>query len=229
MARVLLGPLVCGIKQRIGATVHQGTPGGTTARTLRAKARSRTGFQMARRSEWTTTARLWTTALTQAQRDAWSAFAALHPITDVFGQNIILSGFDFFMRLGRPLATIAIGPLLTPPANLTVTQQGPPSVSLSHIGPTYRITGYAPALAAGEYLQIFAGPPMPAGRGHAAIRYTFIQAHIAPATPPLDFATNYGQHYNFAQSGQKIPVQIRVLNPTNGAKSLFTTTIAVVV
>ncbi len=60
--------------------------------------------QQATRANFSAASKSWA-GLTDSQRQAWSSYAALHPIKDSLGQTGILSGFQMYVSVNGSLAT----------------------------------------------------------------------------------------------------------------------------
>ena len=57
--------------------------------------------------------------LTAAQQDAWTSFAASHPITDALGQSITLTGHQMYVALYVNAKNVLGAPSATPPTVLS--------------------------------------------------------------------------------------------------------------
>lgn len=71
--------------------------------------------QRAARAEFSELANAWSQTLTQEQRDSWSNFAALTPMTGTFGDQLTLSGSQMFLRCNAPRRQAGLARVLTGP------------------------------------------------------------------------------------------------------------------
>lgn len=56
-------------------------------------------------------------ALTDVQREAWTTFAAAHPITDSLGSSVVLTGQQMYVRCGTSLLNVNEDLPVDPPVN----------------------------------------------------------------------------------------------------------------
>jgi hypothetical protein len=98
----------------VGQVVFSECKAGATARQRVNPYQPRTAEQLAVRSSMTTVSRAWA-SLSDANRLAWRAYAAAHPVSNAFGQQVTLSGYNWFCRLTRNLAEAGIAQVDTAP------------------------------------------------------------------------------------------------------------------
>lgn len=82
----------------VGQHVFMECKAGSTVRQRVNPSQPRSAAQLAVRSKMTTTSRAWA-SLSDANRLAWNAYAAAHPVSNSFGQQVTLSGFNWFCKL----------------------------------------------------------------------------------------------------------------------------------
>lgn len=144
--------------------------------------------------------------LTGAQRGAWEAWAAAHPITDSLGQDVLLDGHAFFVRVNSMLLGAYEASVLVPPANeptwFNLVISGAPSAA-AH---TFPITFSVPPVNYG--IVIRAGPPRPAGRTFES-DWKFVGKATASSTSPLDIGPEYLNRWGTFALGSKIFWQSR--------------------
>lgn len=69
--------------------------------------------------------------LTTAEQDAWTSFAAMHPITDSLGQSVTLTGQQMYVRVTASALNAGVTPSMTPPADVSPANIAPASATFS--------------------------------------------------------------------------------------------------
>jgi hypothetical protein len=113
MARVQYGSFVTEMAGSIGGTSFQRNHSGNTAR---AKAQQKffpSSLQSGTRNQFGRVSVNWS-ALTIEEQTGWNEFAALHPVTDRWGNVKGLSGFQYFVMVNRNLATLGVSGITLP-------------------------------------------------------------------------------------------------------------------
>ena len=101
MALIKLGGLAQDVRGSLAGTTFSRNRGGAYVRQKISPCQPITPFNSAARAIFKALSQRWATALTDIQRIAWEAFAALHPYTNVFGDSLILSGIAIFQAVNR--------------------------------------------------------------------------------------------------------------------------------
>jgi len=107
-----------------GALVRQARPRPTNANSP---------HQRAVRNFFGVTANAWSNLLSQPQRDAWSNYAALSPVTGRFGDPLTLSGHAMFRRVNTVRLTNAHSLLPDAPTTPGLTEHGITGVAVLKI------------------------------------------------------------------------------------------------
>lgn len=161
----------------------------------------------------------WSGLLTQAQRQAWTAFAAVNPVTDIFGLSIILSGIATYIRLNQVLKNIGAATELMPPPSLAVPALATPlSMTATVAGGAITVTtGVQAAVANAEYY-IFATPPLQPGinPNQNAYRFIGVVPSSASATTLL-LGSLWGILFGTLIAGKNVWVAIAAVNTQTGA------------
>lgn len=130
----------------LGGTTAAHNAGGQYLRRRAIPVNPQTGYQTNVRNAMGAAADRWTTALTEAQREAWRTWAAGITVQNTLGQSIKLSGFQHYVRINQ-LALYSAGATTTL-GGFAITDTAP---SGTVIGPSSQI------VAAG--ITRTAGPP----------------------------------------------------------------------
>lgn len=220
MAKTLFGALIVDMRNKLGGHVLSKNKGGSFIRRKVSPSQPRTGYQLLIRGILTSMARAWGGILIDAERLAWQSFADLHPVTDVFGQNVKLTGQQMFVRLNNVINFLGGVTIEVPPASLAVAAITDFDPAAAETSQTFVLADVMPAtLAAGEHYVVWATPQVSPGINALNSRYTFISAVTVLTTGDLNIATAYLAKYPALSAGLKIGVGIRVQNNTTGASS----------
>jgi hypothetical protein len=188
----------------------------------------RTAAQMAVRGYLTDASQAWR-ALTEAERAAWNAYAAVTGRADSLGQTIYLTGHQQFVGFWVLYSTIGYE---TPPAVPIDTPPAPPTaddLDIEFDDPNWLIQlNTVSAIPADTSLVVEASLPRSAGVSFEG-DYRFIRAFTALAGGNAVFTTQYIARFGAPSVGQKIFVRARFVNFTSGPSApLLLTGIAAV-
>lgn len=118
MALVLNPALSMAASGNLGGICYAHWRGSAIARGAWTGTQTSTTLQLVRRAAFSYVTKYWSSSLTQAQRDAWTQFAAATPQLDRFGRSYHASGFQIFVQFSmikyRCSSTI---PLIPPTAH----------------------------------------------------------------------------------------------------------------
>lgn len=84
---------------------------------------TRTARQSTIRNQFKNSSSQWS-SLTPSQMAAWTAFAAMHPVTDSLGQSVVLTGHQMFVACSTSLQNAGQTIIATPPTTATVVSPG---------------------------------------------------------------------------------------------------------
>lgn len=217
--KLKLGPLVGQASGSIGATTFSHNRGGPYTRLRAIPSNPQTVYQQAVRNRLQTTSSAWR-SLTEAQRDAWSAWAAANPIVDRLGDTRILAGNPAYSSLNVRRLQIGLASVATPP-----------TVAMPNGLTTLTLTA---DIGAGNYELIYT--PTPAGAAQsiwvracklpgASINYVknrlrVTQISAAAQASPLDVQAGIETQFGASLVGEKVVVFIHVLDRNTGLLSL---------
>lgn len=170
-------------------------------------------------------------ALTQAQRDEWTAYGLNYAKTDTLGETYSLTGLQAYVSVNRNLATygspaISIPGLYSPPSGLITAT----ATADTALGGSFEVAYTATPLAAGTKLAIFATRPLSAGINFQANgAYKLILVTAAAAASPADIFAAYTAIYgSIGLAGDKILLKLLVLNSVGLAAPVLQTSTIVV-
>jgi hypothetical protein len=207
MAIIKYGHLIAEARGKLNGTVFSRNTYGAYMRTKVTPANPQTSFQVAVRSNFTAGAQAWA-GLTVAQRLAWNTQAVNFSRTNIFGDNIPLTGFNLYMRLFRNAGIVGGTPRTTPPLPQEVTYLQSLSIAAAAGAGTLAMTFVASAVGDESQLVIQATPQY--SPGITFVKNLFRQLTVAPdsETSPFALGTLYEARFGDLVAGQKISVRV---------------------
>lgn len=228
MAKLLPGGMITGICGSVGSTTFLLSAGGVTV-----KVRNRIQFGAIRIrvtsiGTWSQGIALWQNFLSQAQRNAWSIFAAANPVTKCFGFTFQTNGFAMFQHVNNNLIRRGLPTIIVPPASLAVSPNG--VISATAAGPAGPITisGGPPALTADEFVIIAATRRLSAGVMQPPRTTTVIFDGPLATLAPWLITPEYIAHFGNPVTGTQISFTLHLLNKSNGGVSAKQSAMALV-
>lgn len=220
MAKTLFGAMIVDARNKLGGHVLSKNKGGSFIRRKVSPTQPHTAAQRLIRGILTSLARSWGGVLIDADRAAWKAFADTHPITDVFGQAVKLTGEQMYVRLNNVIMFLGGTSIDTPPASLSVAAITDFDPTPTETGPTFLLENVLPAtVAANERYVVWASPQNGPGKIALQSQMAFLAQFSALTGGDLDIETAYLAKYAALVAGQKVMVGIRVQNIVTGASS----------
>jgi len=176
--------------------------------------------QQSVRNNMTELTTAWSNDLTQAQRDAWTAYANAWPITDVFGAAIVLTGLQYYVKTNTVLLQAGEVRMDDAPADQNVESLTVVSASADVSNELIMVAFTPDPLGATSVLQVFATPAISPGISFVKNKLRLITSLTAAATSPVDVAVPWLETFGtFPAAGQKLVLQMRGLNTDNGVVS----------
>lgn len=220
MVKVRFGGGVADMRGSEGGRTYSRNRGGAYQRSRVAPLNPQTPRQQAQRQILSDVAKGWAGDLSQAQRDQWIAFAAANPITDVFGETLVLTGAQMYSRLNGRLLTAGLSGITTPPANLDVTALATATATFDVGTGSVEVTFTPSPLPANHHLQVRATPAVGAGIAYIRNRLRFLVATGAAESSPYDFESDWTSRFGTLPSaGQKVVALFNTISDVNGAVS----------
>ena len=152
MAKIKLGALAQDVRGSVAGNTFARNRGGAYVRQKVAPIQPRTARQLAQRAILTEVSQAWRT-LTDAQRQGWTNWADNHPIMDVFGDTLVLSGNGAYSRVNAVRLTAGLAKTATAPADETPVAN---AASAAAVGSTGVVTvTFAAAPATGKLFLVY--------------------------------------------------------------------------
>lgn len=114
-------------------------------------------LQATRRAVFGQASAVWLQNMSESQRDAWDLYAENTPVTDSFGDSILLSGHQMFIRTETITKLIGVGQILTAPSVFGLGPSPVPGVLTSFVA---TINQVMPGIPADTTVVMYAGRPV---------------------------------------------------------------------
>jgi hypothetical protein len=220
MAKVLFGNAVQDMRGKDNGNVYSKNRFGPYIRTKVTPVNRRTTFQTAVRATFTVLARLWGGTLTEAQRQAWIAYAAVTPFTNIFGQVRFLSGHQMFISRNAALGNVGIAFVLNPPTSNANGDLGALTLAAAvAAGGSMTLATNESNVPIGALVVVYATPQLSPGVNFVKSELRYIGNFASGGSPynlKADWVAKYGTFPTVA--GKKIIVAAQLIT-TNGQLS----------
>lgn len=228
MAKALVSPLLTAIKGKVGNTVFYGPSSRLLIRVQRSKRPTALQYRQRTRNNYRSLTNVWNGQFSQSDRDSWSATAAANPIKDVFNNDLILNGFQFFIRMNLPLLTSGISSVLTPPTDFSTTALVTFAASADSGTPFLQIDSLSPTLSAPDVLVVGVKPFLRPGQTSPIARLARLESFPAPLSFPLALTVPFLARYGSIRQNQGFGLVLHTLRSDTGAyaKGIFSTIVA---
>lgn len=220
MAKILHGSTIADVRGRVGAVVFQSGPFGSVLHLASRPRRSPSITSSYDRSIAGAISRAWSFTLDEAQRRAWRAFAAGHPVPSRSGPVRVLPAATLFFKLNYWRHWWDGTLLDDPPADLSITALGYAFFDASFALQRLRLF-FSPSPVPANYLLLY----WPSGSFSLGRRYPstpivngagYLDAGGTDATNvAADWITRYGA----IPSSGRIFISFKFVNRSNGAST----------
>lgn len=216
--KVKFGGGVAEARGSIAGTTFSRNKGGSYARQRVTPVNPQSTYQQAQRARVSLLATEWSQTLDQTERDGWKVFADNFPLTDVFGDSLVLSGAQAFTRINCRLLAAGQSSLTTAPSDQDVTDLTSASCAVDLTAGTATITFAPTPVGASDHIQVFATPGISPGISFVKNKLRLIETSSAAQATGFDFTTAYEARFGALPTvGMKMGVRVRTIRSTNGA------------
>jgi hypothetical protein len=230
MALIQYSGLVSDVRGKLNGSVASRNKGGAYLRNKVTPINPATSHQTLQRSQISNVSKQWS-QLTQAQRDGWTAYGGIIGAKSIFGNSKILSGIATYQRINQIVLTAGGARIDTAPITSAVTSILSLSLVANHTGPLLTLTFSPSPLAGTVGTYIFATPAMSPGIKNINTHLRFLN-FTAAATSPLElhvaWIARFGAFPSTA-SGQRIGLQVQIVDTSSGAISAAATVSTLVI
>lgn len=225
MAKINFGGVVQDARGKQNGIVYSKNKSGPYIRRKVTPVNPGTVAQTNVRSTFGTLSQNWSSVLADADRAAWTAFATLYPIRNVFGLSIPLNGLNYYIAINAALTNAGMAPITDPPASPATTPIPVETTSLTVDSTTQTIAfdqEFAGG-AAGAVFYLFGTPQLAPGRASSQSLYRFVGIHVQgtgsfPAQ--IDISTGYIFKFGALRAGLRTNILVSTINPTVGVPTV---------
>ena len=193
-AKIKFTAIVAEIRNKLNGNVFSRNSSGAYIRTKVTPVNPNTSFQSNVRADFTTVAQAWRD-LTEAERNSWNQGVVSFSHTDIFGDNVPLSGFGLHQQLNLNLLAIGAAVITAPPLPGAVFNFTSSSLAAAFALQTVTLT-YAPAIPATETVILKATAPLSAGKSFVKSELrqidTIVAADVSPFSSEAEYITKFG-------------------------------------
>jgi len=222
--KLKMGIIASDARGTIGGVVFSRNKGGAYARQKVSPVQPQTNWQLLQRAAFKQLSATWASPSFAGDRAAWATWALTHPVTDVFGASMILSGLACFQRCNRVAAAVGGVLISDPPATFTVTALSSLDCTLAAadgVLTSLIIDGLPTPLAANEFLYVWATDKIVPGVLNYNNRLRLISQASNPAILAADLVEDYNTRLDSPQlaANDQVGLLVSVANALTGAVS----------
>ncbi len=215
MAKILLGVFMPEIRGHAGGTVFSKNTFANYIRNKVTPVNPDTVAQALVKSRFTGLSQDWR-GLTQAQRDAWNQGAQAFSHTNIFGNNVPLTGFNLFKQLNQNLLAAGNAQIDDIPTVSDVFAFTSQSLSADTTGGTLDLT-FTPAIPGGTSVIVYATPGVSAGINFVKSEFRQIRVLGSGDVSPIDVTAEYVAVFGALPTvGQKVFLETRPILGSSG-------------
>lgn len=219
MAVVKYSAIVTSITGKLNGTVFAKNRAGAYMRTKVTPSNPRSTAQMAVRASFAFASQSWR-ALTEPERIGWTSLAQEVSARNAFGDAVILTGSQLFVKLNANLqgvgnAIITAPPALTPATSLL-------SLSLTAAAGTPAMTlAFGPSPVPADHKMWYAiTPQLSPSTTFTKNKFRKLGVAAAAATTPINILSAYTSVYGALLAGQRIACKAYLVNTVTGFASI---------
>lgn len=218
MAKVKFSALISEMRNKLNGSVFSRNRGGAYLRNKVTPLNPQTAAQVEARSLLAQFSQSWR-ALTQVQRDAWSAAVSNWTTTDVFGDSVKPTGATLYIRLNINISIAGGTAISTPPAPIGVTALS--LIEVEAAGPTNTvIVDFNPAFVPADVAMIIeATPCLSPGISNANSQFRVVEVLEPGDSSPATISAAYLAKFGTIVAGQKMFVRAKMVSRTTGETS----------
>lgn len=215
MAKILTTAIVADIRNKLNGSVFSKNRYGSYVRTKVTPVNPQTEAQQDARNLLSTFSQAWR-GLTEAQRQGWIDAAQNYPITDIYGNQKILSGNALFVRLNTNLALVGVAQISDAPSPVALPALTTLSVAADDSANTVIVT-FAPTPVAADFaLVIMATGNVTPGKNFVKNLYRTVTFVDAAGTSPADISAAWTAKFGDPVEDQKVFVKAFFISKTTG-------------
>jgi hypothetical protein len=217
-----MGALAQDVRGSLNGTVFSRNLGGAYVRSKVSPVQPVSGWSSAARQGFKAVSQRWANVLLDAQRSAWSAFAAVHPFVNVFGDSLTLSGVAMYQAVNQRVRLCGGGWIDDAPLTFVVGDLGTVTIVATATGGTYATCSVVAenALPYGGGLYVEMTVQIPPGRVVQKNDYRLVnQANRVVFASGVDFAADANLRFPLSgvAAGNLIGFRVAAIDLSTGA------------
>lgn len=217
MAIIKFGQLIVEARGKLGGTVFSRNASGSYMRSKITPTNPGTNSQSLQRSKFSSVSQKWR-SLDDPQRLSWENLAKELSRTNIFGDNVPLSGFNCFSRLNNNLLLCGVGMISVAPYAYSPTPVS--SLGFGNLTPSlFKLEFFPAALLATDQLFIFSTPGFSPGISFIGNKYRLVEVTYVEATSPYDISATYIDKFGAPIVGKKVSVKVFTVDNRSGLPS----------
>lgn len=215
MAKIKFTAFMADARGSVAGTVFSRNGSGAYTRTKVTPVNPQSTAQMTVRTRFGGRSQAWR-GLTQAQRDAWIAAAVNFTKSNVFGDQVKLSGLALYKSLNQNLLNAGQSVIADAPLPASVFGFTTLSATAVNTASVSTLT-FTDAIPAGTSVLVFATPSVSAGKNFVKSEYRQIAVLTSADASPATISTAYDAKFGaVGAAGSKIFFKLKPVNDTTG-------------
>lgn len=223
MAKIKYSALVSDMRGKLNGSVASKNRFGSYFRNKVTPVNPETTFQQNARSRFGSLSSEFK-SLTASAISAWNESAKNFPVTNIFGDQVFLTGQMLYNRLNGNLLKLSLPKVDTAPVPVSFPALQVQAVQADAGGGDITIFLLSPAtIPANMDVVVYATRPLPRTRSFLKNEYRMVNNEQAPFVVDDNQVTitdAYNDRFGFAQAGDKIGVRIALVSKVNGQQSV---------
>jgi len=195
MARITYGALITEIKGSVGGFTFQKNASGTIIRSRPSMNKKKTSKQTIQQTSFFSFLSKYSN-LTLAQKNLWSAFAAIHTKSNAFGQIKSLTAQNWYISINQHLQKISEPLINTPPSYTLPTAPG--AFSLIMTSTVLKLKFLPIFNPTNESILIWASPPISTTSQVLQKNLRLIAVRNIPPFSEIDIKNEWEDNYNIS-------------------------------
>lgn len=210
MAKIKYSALVTGMRNKLNGSVASRNRYGDYWRNKTTPVNPRSNFQQNVRAMMAANSRTWRSLPPEA-RASWNNAAPSRPFTDIWGDKLIYSGFNLFMKVNQMLLNYGLAVMATAPPN----EPSPIDIGGIAVSATGGLVTIQPTVEPPipQKLIVYAAANYSAGKSYTKNLQKFIVALDDTTTYPYDITPLIQQRFGLLTSGTGITVRAAAFEP----------------
>ena len=223
MAKVKYSALLESMRNKLNGSVASRNRYGNYWRNKTSPINRQTEWQTAVRAQFANNSSAWR-GLTPAQRESWNAASANFPFTDVFGDQLQLSGNSLYLKLNQNLQNMGESTISEPPQPAAVPDAG--TVTVLATGGTVTVQASGTPGANGTFM-IYVAANVSPGKQYVKNLYKFVAVE-ADLSSPADITAAVTERFGSLTAGTAVWAKVLIGDTTTGQQGQPSTGNAIV-